>query len=161
MRHTCHHGPCDACSASDALRIPGNGRTSVLGQMTARKDDRVRLHMHTATGDDVDRAIRYAEVMTGAGIGIARRFDATSRTHARAIELVLTGNARGMSRVCPGMHAASWDQWGHVLAFLFDVDPDMRVTGAYDGEHEFHTRTRGAFGLDTDVADALTEGESA
>lgn len=118
----------------------------------------MRLHMHTATGADVDHAITYAERMTGAAIGVPRRFDASSRSHARAIELVLTGNARGMSRVAPGEHAASWEQWGHVLSFLFDRDPDMRVTGAYDGEQDFHTKTRGRFGLDTDTADAITDG---
>lgn len=119
--------------------------------------------MHTATGEDVDRAIRYASRMTNGDVGVLRRFDASSRTHARAVELVLSGNARGMSRVDPTVHAASYEQWGHVLAFLFDRDPDMRVgspgNGGYDGEHAFHTATRGLFGLDTDTADAITDGE--
>lgn len=114
----------------------------------------MRIHTHFATERDVDRAISYASRRTGGSVGVLRRFTATSRTHARSFELVLSGNARGMSRVDRTVHAASWEQWGHVLSFLYDVDPDIRVgsppNGGYAGFDDFHKKTRHAFPLDTD-----------
>lgn len=48
-----------------------------------------------------------------------------------------------------GAYAASWDQWGVLLANLFAIDPDMVVGSVkhptYDGAEHFHRLTDGRF----------------
>lgn len=41
--------------------------------------------------------------------------------------------------------AATWDEWGIVLARLFDADPDAFVPGAYESAEHFHWATGGRF----------------
>lgn len=43
----------------------------------------------------------------------------------------------------PG-YAASYADWGHWLAALFDIDPDA-IASSYKGRDDFHAQTKGAF----------------
>lgn len=75
-----------------------------------------------------------------------------SRKRAGAINLTLTGgDGRLGYRTNTGTHgagyqgAASWDEWGVVLAFIFDVDPQAYVKNVYADAEEFHDRTADRF----------------
>jgi hypothetical protein len=75
-----------------------------------------------------------------------------SRSRRGAINLTLTGSdGRTGYRVNSGTQgpgyrgAASWDEWGVVLAFIFDADPDAFVKGVYAGADDFHDRTADRF----------------
>ena len=54
-------------------------------------------------------------------------------------------------------YAATWDQWGWVLAFLFDIDPRATVSTGYryDGFDNYHGQTKGAYLLTDDTARAV------
>jgi hypothetical protein len=78
----------------------------------------------------------------------------TSRTHARAFEVKLTGASRRRpntnSRTDPDAFAATWDQWGVFLGAIFDADPDARMGGtakrpAYANRPDFDYKTLGRF----------------
>jgi len=75
-----------------------------------------------------------------------------SRSRRGAINLTLTGSdGRTGYRTYTGTQgegyrgAASWDEWGVVLAFIFDAAPDAFVKGGYAGADDFHDRTAGRF----------------
>ena len=78
-----------------------------------------------------------------------------SRTHARAFEIQMeaayrdrgrrTGNSGSYGPMGDGTYAATFDEWGWLLAALYKLDPDM-VVGAqgspvYDSADLFHDRT--------------------
>lgn len=50
--------------------------------------------------------------------------------------------------------AASWADWGHFLAALFELDPSAKA-GPYTGREDFHVQTRGEF-LADDTAELFT-----
>lgn len=73
-----------------------------------------------------------------------------SRTHETAWEVKLTGssnrrpNNRGTWRDNDD-YAATWDEWGMFLGFIFWIDPDTRCGSvkypAYDGAADFEYKT--------------------
>ena len=90
----------------------------------------MRLHSDTLTRDDVYNATHAAQ-MTGV------KADATqhgSRSKARAFEVHLTGtsfrrpNSGGWGATTDDdTHAATWDEWGMFLNYLYSIDPNMIV----------------------------------
>lgn len=75
-----------------------------------------------------------------------------SRSRDRAFEVKLTGESRrrpnGGNYGADGeAHAATWDQWGVFLAYLFARDESM-TCWAYKGADEFHAKT--AYRFDTE-----------
>lgn len=100
----------------------------------------------SATHADVAEAIAYANrCREGERPVYAIRFaHYGSRTHTRAVDIVLTGNARHRSQSDREHYAATYDEWGAFLAYLFDVDPDVKA-GPYADAEEFERITDGAF----------------
>lgn len=70
-----------------------------------------------------------------------------SRKRLRAFELQLSGTSR-RSNQSNTARAATWDEWGVVLAALFELDPAM-VTEYYESAEYFHWATAGRFKLIT------------
>lgn len=109
----------------------------------------MRLHSDKIVWDDIAKAC-YAAGMRGVSHSTTEH---GSRIRDRAFEVKLTGNSprRPNGGVRPGTddHAATWDEWGMFLAYLFKIDPNM-VAGdsgrpAYDGAENFHAATGGRF----------------
>lgn len=42
-------------------------------------------------------------------------------------------------------YAAKWDEWGYFFAEVFKLDPEALVPVYYDGEKDFHERTKQAY----------------
>lgn len=111
----------------------------------------MRLHTDTVTTTDVYRAVRDASDRTGAPIYVEVLTSHGSRRRAGAIELQLSSDGTlSRRRRNPGTsrdrsaqddYAATWDQWGWVLAYLYTVDSRM-VAGPYADAAHFHARTR-------------------
>lgn len=102
----------------------------------------MRIHSDTLTMLNLYEAARTARVEFD-------RFDAKgSRKRDHAFDVTLFGesrrrpNNRGTSG--PDDYAATWDQWGVFLAFLFNLDPDM-ATPYYADADEFDYRTNRRF----------------
>lgn len=70
-----------------------------------------------------------------------------SRTRKRAVELRLEGNGGHRNTY---EQAATWDEWGVVLAHIFEVDPDALAGSAkrptYADARHFHLVTGDRFG---------------
>lgn len=69
-----------------------------------------------------------------------------SRSRKRAFKFSLTGSSnhnRGFG--APGK-AATWDEWGIFLAYLFRIDPNAHCgKGSYESEEDFHWKTDNRF----------------
>lgn len=83
-----------------------------------------------------------------------------SRSRSRAFEIKLEGDSRrrpngGQSGAGSG-YAATWDQWGVFLAFIFAAD-DTASCWAYAGAADFHYKTNGRFEDRSDEVDYATE----
>jgi len=110
------------------------------------------MHTDTITLADIGEATRYATREGGQPRGehvIATRWtERGSRKRARAFDVILSGNnsrrQNGGTRYADhgrdAEFAATYDEWGHFLAFLFAIDPRM-VTPYYNGADDFHTKT--------------------
>lgn len=112
----------------------------------------MRIHTDNITWRDLMDAARKAgrEVRATAS-------EHGSRSRVLAWEVSLTGTSgrrpntgRYGSPVGEddGTRAATWDEWGMLLAHLFEVDPDA-TAGPYDGVSDFDYKTGGRY-------DALT-----
>jgi hypothetical protein len=102
----------------------------------------MRIHSDVITLADVYDAVARA----GAYIDVLKQYGSKSR--ARAIELKLFGESpyRTNSGERGGSldHAASYDQWGIVLAALFAKDSDMKTPYYRDNVH-FHNMHGGRY----------------
>lgn len=67
-----------------------------------------------------------------------------SRKRARAFDILLTGTNTRDQYGNPRTPAATYDEWGNFLAYLFMVDKAM-VCDYYDGADDFHTKTKNAY----------------
>lgn len=101
----------------------------------------MRLHLMTATDRDISRAITYAGNRSGRRVGTIRWDDYTSRSHTTARDVVLTGSARHRSQANREEFAATYDEWGWFLAFLYSVDPDIKCAGIYADADDFRRKT--------------------
>lgn len=108
----------------------------------------MRIH----TSDDVTYSTLF-EAAKFAGVGLDVDNHA-SRTHDTAWEVKLTGsssrrpNNRGAWRDNDD-HAATWDEWGMFLGYIFWTDPDARCGSAkypnYAHAADFEDKTDGRF----------------
>lgn len=108
----------------------------------------MKVHTDTLTAADVYAATAnlpgvYAEVTTHG-----------SRDRARALSIKLEGNGRrgnsgSYGAMDDGTFAATWDEWGVVIARLFALDPAARFgdksNPVYDGAEHYHWTTGDRF----------------
>lgn len=71
-----------------------------------------------------------------------------SRSHERALEFFLTGNGYAKNTGTSGAdweNGATWDEWGVVLQYLFDRDPEAlagsQKNPVYNGAADYHQKT--------------------
>lgn len=83
-----------------------------------------------------------------------------SKSRKGAIEFRLTGDGTKSKRLtntgnagAGDEYAATYDQWGYTLAFLFDVDPRATVSTGYKyaGFDDYHRQTKGKYLLTDDL----------
>ena len=109
----------------------------------------MRFHADKITREDVRAAAQFAEV------NVEYLSEHKSRKAARAFEIKIGGSsnrlAQGFNHHGEVFNAATWDEWGMFIAFLFDRNPDM-IAGDYAGEDNFHYTTGWRFCGDDYVA---------
>lgn len=102
----------------------------------------MRIHSDTLTQLNLHEAARHARAEFG------RLTVHGSRKRKQGFDVTLTGESRrrpnGGNRGAGDDYAATWDQWGVFLSFLFNLDPYM-VTPYYADAEEFDTRTASRF----------------
>ena len=111
----------------------------------------MKIYSNTLTMTKVREAFKAARDVNGADIYIEDAREWKPRGYAHGVEVWAeslngkraTGHvparATGTRDGCP--RAASWDDWGYVIAHLFNADPDARV-GFYDSKTDFVARVR-------------------
>lgn len=105
----------------------------------------MRVHSRTITERDL-----YAAVPQGCYL--KQPSEHGSRSHGRAFECALRGAAyRHTRRPNSGQYgadrdeyAATYDDWGHWIARLFEIDPDAKMT-YYRDRDDFHAQTDNAY----------------
>lgn len=96
------------------------------------------MRIHTsATEADLETAADLA------GVNFVRVAEHGSRTRERAFEVILSGSS-SQTIQGGGRKAATWDEWGVFLAYLYGIDPDL-CCWAYNSVHGFNTLTGGRF----------------
>ena len=100
----------------------------------------MRIHSDILDRSDIYRATIAAE-MTGVDVTVTEH---GSRKRRAAYDVALTGTStRRPTDRKPGAgdaYAATWDEWGMFLNYLFELDPDM-VTPYYADANDFHIKT--------------------
>lgn len=84
-----------------------------------------------------------------AGVGVAALTTARGRGRDVTVyDVALTGSSKYVSahRNANYCKAATYDEWGYFLAYLFRADPHMR-TRYYKDALEFEAKTEGAYSL--------------
>ena len=91
----------------------------------------MRIHSDIITPEQVTNIIDATPVVT-----IGRMTVHNSRSRARGIELNLYGSGRqgGQFGNADGK-SATWDEWGHVIAALYRIDPVALVGPYFDRSH--------------------------
>ena len=112
----------------------------------------MKIYSDKLTESDVRAAFTRARQDHNADIYIEDIREFRPRTHAHGIEVFaesmhgkhVTGHipARASGPRDGYPRAASWDDWGFVIAQLFRIDPLARV-GFYDGKADFLTKVSG------------------
>lgn len=127
------------------MRVRNAHRVSwVLDTALATREDMiiVILHSDTLTEAQILAAVRQA------GAYAERLTTHRSRSRTVAFDLVLSGDsprpANSGTRGANAHKAASWDQWGIVLAAMYSRDPHL-VTPYYADAEQFHAVTVGRF----------------
>ena len=84
----------------------------------------MRIHTNENTMSNIFAAARMARV----DLDVLESYK--SKTHDAAFEVILSGESRRRQNTGKSSRernfAATWDQWGVFLSFLFRIDPDMR-----------------------------------
>lgn len=104
----------------------------------------MRIHSNTLTVQDLYTAARLA----GADLDYTSH---GSRSRHHAFEVRLTGNSHRRPNFWhkdpdPSVYAATWDQWGVFLGYLYAVDPDL-ITPYYVNPSDFDYKTDWRFDL--------------
>lgn len=104
----------------------------------------MRFHTDTLTSKDLWDAARAARVDME-----STRHGSRSRAHAFEVRLTGESNRRPNSgtRGAGDDYAATWDQWGVFIAYLFNRDPQM-TTRYYADKNEFQYRTDHRFAVE-------------
>lgn len=117
----------------------------------------MKIHTNTETVSAVRKALQLANLagQVAPNVYLDRCVPAGSRTRAHAAEIHLAATDRsyghryantGMVGADSGTFAATYDEWGYMLAHLFAADPDA-VAGQYKSAESFHALTKGAYVL--------------
>lgn len=95
------------------------------------------MRIHTAlTRADI------AAIPLPAGVAFHHLREHGSRSRPRAFEVVLTGSSNyGGQWGHQDYAAATWDEWGVFLGYLFEWDPLARIAGVYADAADFHWQT--------------------
>jgi hypothetical protein len=100
------------------------------------------MRIHTDNVTAVETAIRQV-VDTLPGVYVERLTTHRSRKRAGALDLALSGNSSRNTQ-SGEYKAATWDEWGVVLAAVFAADTDADAT-YYQGAEHFHWMTGNRF----------------
>ena len=102
----------------------------------------MRFHTDKITYADLYKAAKLADVY----IETATLHRSKKREHA--FEISLRGNSRRRPNFYngDGQYAATWDQWGVFMGYLFDIDKEM-ILGRGEDYERFTFRTVGRFDL--------------
>lgn len=114
------------------------------------------IHSDILSTVDIMRAVRHASIVTGSIVTTERADRRGSRQRSHALDVLLSADGKlskrrrnpGASRDRSVQHegyAPTRAQWGHVLAWIFEVDPRAIAVGQYNGAAEFHARTIGEY----------------
>lgn len=77
-----------------------------------------------------------------AGVYIISLTECGSKSHAARFDVYLTGSHYAMTQYGDrDMPAATWDEWGNFLAYLYKLDPQM-VAGQYKTLRDFIDTTQ-------------------
>ncbi len=97
----------------------------------------MRIHSDTITTQNIAAAASYARV------GIEVLTEHGSRSRAKAFEVQLSGSSSYRAQGGWWL-AATWDEWGNFLHFLYGVDDNMlagQPSYGYDGQDDFLSKT--------------------
>lgn len=129
----------------------------------------MRVHLNTpAAISDAHAALRSAKAAGKVSIHVYfdRLIDGRSRSHTAALDVHLAADCDGTRGGCPDGHrwantgmagadqsnrAATYDEWGWFLAYLFAQHPDARA-GQYKGADHFHATARGDYRITAPVS---------
>lgn len=104
----------------------------------------MRIHTDTLTLQDLYKAAEKA--------GVWPTFtEHNSRKRHHAFEVKLLGLSNRRPNFWSGddsEYAATWDQWGVFLGFLYGINYNMAAAGAYQDVNDFDQRTCDRFALD-------------
>jgi hypothetical protein len=117
----------------------------------------MRLHTRLTEADltkALNRAVEGGGVAAHLMLMKADQHRSQSRAKAFEVQLGTYLKEKGDGRRYPnsGSHgadtsyyAAKYNEWGFFFAEVFKLDPEAVVAGAYDGENDFHEKTKGAY----------------
>lgn len=95
---------------------------------------------------DILTTTHVAEAAHKAGILVQGALPKGSRSRKGALEIAFSGSGRqGGQWGSQPYKAATWDEWGMALAYLFSIDPEATVAGVYADAENFHWRTAHRF----------------
>lgn len=96
----------------------------------------MKIHSDTITYLDVRNALQNAVVYADVD-----RVGSRKRDHG--FNVYLYGSSPYAAQHDRTEKAATWDEWGVFLDYLFEIDPQM-IAGQYDGRDDFERQTREA-----------------
>ena len=101
----------------------------------------MRIHADRLTRLD------FRDAAQTAGVTIEKLSEHGSRSRTRAFDVTLSGDSKRRPNRdhASDEFAATWDQWGTFLAYLFYEDGSVTIPSAYKSEAEFHTATARRF----------------
>jgi hypothetical protein len=105
----------------------------------------MKIYSDTLTDQDVRQAFQTARQANNADIWIGAMREFRPRHHVRGIEIfAYSQNGKRASGHAPigsysrdnVLRAASWTDYGYVIAYLYNSDPSARI-GSYDSKTDF------------------------
>jgi hypothetical protein len=111
------------------------------GNYQPREGKTMKLHSDKITSADIYAAARRA------GVSVNELTEHGSRSHGKAYSVYLEGSSSRQSNQ-RDHKAATWDEWGMVMADLYRIDPDAMwgsVRWGYTDEADFHLKTQNRF----------------
>lgn len=109
--------------------------------MSTRGSVVVKIHSNVIETHNISAAAKEA------GVGLARNSLAGSRSYRRAFDVILTGSARHKVMHNPHIVAATYDEWGWFISYLYDIDTDAKI-GPYKHSADFAEKTEWKFDTD-------------
>jgi hypothetical protein len=100
----------------------------------------MKIYSDRITEDDVKFAFHRARMHNHADIRIQDIITWTPRNQAYGTELhAVSDNGRRAVNRGTGGRAASWEDWGFVIAYLYRLDPEARI-GIYTSRADFRNK---------------------